>query len=113
MSGQIEIGTPVVAEIVGSYTRDITETIVGTYQGYDGDGSSKILQADGRTRFVDHWLTKTAEEHAKIVATREARKNAPKPEMIKCSCGHSVPRGSVMSASMGSSCPDCYDRMSE
>ena len=33
-------------------------------------------------------------------------------EMIKCSCGHIVPRGSVMSASMGTSCPDCYDRMS-
>lgn len=33
-------------------------------------------------------------------------------EMVKCSCGHSVPRGSVMNASMGTSCPDCYDRMS-
>jgi hypothetical protein len=38
---------------------------------------------------------------------------APKIERVKCSCGHVVPRGSVMSASMGSTCPDCYDRMSE
>ena len=30
----------------------------------------------------------------------------------KCDCGHTVPVGSVMSASMGSSCVDCYDRMS-
>jgi hypothetical protein len=37
----------------------------------------------------------------------------PAPVMVKCSCGHSVPRGSVMSASTGTSCPDCYDRMSE
>lgn len=40
----------------------------------------------------------------------------PKPvkiEMVKCDCGCSVPCGSVMSASMGKSCPDCYDRMSE
>ena len=44
-------------------------------------------------------------------------KPEPRPvqevEMIKCSCGHSVPRVQVMSASMGTSCPDCYDRMSE
>jgi len=33
-------------------------------------------------------------------------------ELVLCSCGHRVPKGSVMSASMGTSCPDCYDRMS-
>jgi hypothetical protein len=32
--------------------------------------------------------------------------------MVKCSCGHTIPEYSVMSASMGSSCPECYDRMS-
>ena len=36
----------------------------------------------------------------------------PFVEMVKCSCGHSVPKGSVMSASLGTSCPDCYDEMS-
>jgi len=41
------------------------------------------------------------------------QKPAVAVEMVKCSCGHSVPRGQVMSASMGSSCPDCYDRMSD
>ena len=35
-----------------------------------------------------------------------------KQEMVKCSCGHTVPRFQVMSASMGTSCPRCYDRMS-
>lgn len=35
------------------------------------------------------------------------------PEMVKCSCGHTVPKLLVMSASMGSSCPDCYDSMSD
>ena len=40
------------------------------------------------------------------------REPAPAPELVKCDCGHSVPRGSRMSASFGSSCPDCYDRMS-
>ena len=41
------------------------------------------------------------------------RKRTPKPvEMVECDCGHSVPRGQRMSASLGTSCPDCYDRMS-
>ena len=33
--------------------------------------------------------------------------------MEKCSCGHTVPVLEVMSTSSGTSCPDCYDRMSE
>lgn len=32
---------------------------------------------------------------------------------VKCDCGHYVEKGLVMSASMGTSCPDCYDRMSD
>ena len=34
-------------------------------------------------------------------------------ELVKCSCGHTVPKNQVMSASLGSSCPNCYDRMSD
>lgn len=42
------------------------------------------------------------------------KKRTRKPvEMYRCDCGHSVPRSLVMSASAGSSCPDCYDRMSD
>lgn len=40
------------------------------------------------------------------------RRTAKPVEMVKCDCGHSVPRSQRMSASMGSSCPDCYDQMS-
>ena len=44
---------------------------------------------------------------------RQARAAArPAVELVRCDCGHRVPRGSVMSASLGSSCPECYDRMS-
>lgn len=32
-------------------------------------------------------------------------------EMVKCSCGHTVSKMSVMNASTGTSCPECYDRM--
>lgn len=34
-------------------------------------------------------------------------------EMSKCACGHRIPRASVMSTSRGTSCPDCYDMMSD
>ena len=40
-------------------------------------------------------------------------KPAVKLEMIRCDCGCSIPKGMVMSASLGSSCPDCYDEMSD
>ena len=32
---------------------------------------------------------------------------------FKANCGHSVPRSAIMMASRGTSCPDCYDRMSD
>lgn len=41
------------------------------------------------------------------------KRNLPAPQLVKCACGHSVPAAQVMSASRGSSCPDCYDRMSD
>jgi hypothetical protein len=36
----------------------------------------------------------------------------PPVVMVHCDCGHTVPQGERMSASLGTSCPDCYDRMS-
>lgn len=42
------------------------------------------------------------------------RKRTPKPIQMKtCSCGHTIPADQVMMASLGTSCPDCYDRMSD
>jgi hypothetical protein len=35
------------------------------------------------------------------------------PKMAMCDCGHEVEVGQRMSASLGTSCPDCYDRMSD
>lgn len=45
---------------------------------------------------------------------REIRENSkPEPIMVKCSCGHTIKKNMVMNASLGTSCPDCYDRMSD
>ncbi len=30
--------------------------------------------------------------------------------LVRCDCGHEVPAELVMSASLGSTCPDCYDK---
>ena len=43
------------------------------------------------------------------------RKRSPRPsvQLVRCDCGHSVEPLLVMNASLGTSCPDCYDRMSD
>ena len=52
---------------------------------------------------------------AAMTTRQTAAAAAPRPavEMVRCSCGHSVPAVQVMRASLGSACPDCYDRMSD
>jgi hypothetical protein len=44
-----------------------------------------------------------------VIGTKRAPKSV---EMAHCDCGHTVPTSQRMSASLGTSCPDCYDRMS-
>ena len=53
-------------------------------------------------------------------AARKIKEAQPKnttpcatPELVLCGCGHRVPKSQVMHASMGTACPDCYDRMSD
>lgn len=50
------------------------------------------------------------QEQAERDARRAQQRTAP--ELVACDCGHTIDRDLVMRASMGSSCPDCYDRMS-
>lgn len=38
--------------------------------------------------------------------------NPKSEEEVLCACGHKVPKSLVMTTSLGSSCPDCYDKMS-
>lgn len=40
------------------------------------------------------------------------KRQAQTANLVKCSCGHSVQKSQVMNANFGTSCPDCYDRMS-
>jgi len=36
-----------------------------------------------------------------------------KQRMVKCDCGHTVPESWAMRANLGTSCPDCYDRLAD
>jgi len=41
------------------------------------------------------------------------RKKTARPvKMVMCDCGHEVPEGQRMMANLGTSCTDCYNRMS-
>lgn len=44
---------------------------------------------------------------------RRPEPSRPTTEYVRCACGHEVARSLVMAASLGTSCPDCYDRMSD
>ncbi len=42
----------------------------------------------------------------------ETRSIPEQINLILCDCGHKVESSSVMNASLGTSCPNCYDKMS-
>lgn len=87
-----------------------------TKEGFRKMSKDEILSALASGKEVrndrNDWYSncRDAEAIERIMAERRA--NQKPVEMVKCSCGHTIPRGSVMSASLGTSCPDCYDRMS-
>lgn len=47
------------------------------------------------------------------IRLKPAPRAQPIVTLVRCSCGHSVPQSQVMRASLGTSCPSCYDRMSD
>lgn len=70
------------------------------------------LEKGGEVQYDVPWDSKIhSETHYKSMMERlEASR---KTEMVKCTCGHTVPKRQVMGASLGTSCPDCYDKMSD
>lgn len=48
-----------------------------------------------------------------IEAQRAGTLTQPQIPMVQCDCGHAIPAASVMHASLGSACPNCYDRLSD
>jgi hypothetical protein len=64
-----------------------------------------MLATGKELRYADDWYANVRAVPAPIPATAH--------KMTHCDCGHECESYLVMSASTGSSCPDCYDRMSD
>jgi hypothetical protein len=77
------------------------------------EGVIAKLMAGDHVRFDTDWHSVIRSGAAHEEEMKRLRAEQPPVKMVRCSCGHTVPSSSVMSASLGSSCPDCYDRMSD
>jgi len=64
----------------------------------------EYLKTGKKLDYDDEWYA--------VIKIDLPKKPMPPVEMVKCDCGHTVPKCSVMSTSTGTSCPECYDRMS-
>ncbi len=69
-------------------------------------------KVDYQLRDGDFGLINPGHEWYQKIRLIPAVNPQPKAELIECDCGHAIAKDTVMWASMGSSCPDCYDRMS-
>ncbi len=63
-----------------------------------------FLEAGHQLRYGDDWYDN--------IRVKPEPRPAIKPDLVRCDCGHDCEWVAVMSASLGTSCPNCYDRMS-
>ena len=78
----------------------------GTHNGLTRAQVVAALESGKSLRYGNDWYEQIRLAPAPVAT--------PAPvALVRCSCGHSVSRAQVMNASTGTSCPRCYDRMSE
>jgi len=73
---------------------------------------TELLEAGETIHYDNDWYAnlRCGDAHQRKIEVRQAKQ---KPiETVLADCGHVVDRVLVMSASLGTSCPDCYDEMS-
>ena len=76
------------------------------FNGAMPDDITQQLEVGKELRYGTDWY--------QLIRNKPApRAPRPEPQMVKADCGHWVEEGQGMSASMGTSCPRCYDRMSD
>ena len=89
------------------------EKHLSTFINIDALGRELCITADAIVAYLETGkkLSWADEWYAQI---RKSPTQSPEieVELVKCSCGHTIPKSQAMNASMGTSCPDCYDRMS-
>lgn len=77
----------------------------------DAAGVMAALAAGQELRYDNDWYAniRDGEVHERMMTARKAAK-AAEAALVLCDCGHRTAH--PMTASMGTSCPDCYDVMS-
>ncbi len=90
---------------------DLEKAIVGAMkiEGKSREQIINILESGGSVK----WCMSPNYEYDHSHGIIGRKRSAPPVIMVKCDCGHTVSQGQRMSASLGTSCPDCYDRMSD
>ncbi len=100
-------------ERVDEVTANAALDAAATFEKIDRTELEKLLNSERGTAAKTGKKSPNYSYDHGMEMIRATNRPTPKIDLVQCSCGHSVPRISVMSTSAGSSCPDCYDRMSE
>ena len=88
---------------------DASDKFIVKAAAYNNTSESEITDRlmDGEeVRYDDDW-------YAYIRNQPRPRAARPAQATEMCSCGHSVPQGHAMMTAQGTSCPSCYDKMSD
>jgi hypothetical protein len=93
-----------------------TDGLLKRAENYTNNHPNKIALLDGFETITDK-LNAGKRVHIgtdwdAMIRYKPAAREPIAVELVKCDCGHTVPRIQVMNTSTGTSCPDCYDRMS-
>ena len=89
---------------------DLDTAIIGAMQieNKNRDEIVALIEAGSPVR----WCKSPNYERDHSYGTIGRIPSAPAARMVRCDCGHTIPQSQRMFASHGTSCPDCYDRMS-
>lgn len=97
--------SPVDADLIENYIRSAIK--------HSENKGSPLSRNEIFTRMDNGEVVRTGTDWYDQIRYTPPERPKPAQELVKCTCGHSVPRISVMHASRGTACPDCYDRMSD
>jgi hypothetical protein len=102
------------------------QDMVRQMQGGRTISDEEIMSVSYALRYGEYWPDDMAsckpgwedvldELRCRLIALENATPaaTATADKRVMCSCGHEVEENLVMSASLGTSCCDCYDRMSD
>lgn len=115
MDAEFEFTTGYVGSLGRSFEKASGDKLEGliaqaaTFNSVSADAIREMLAAGQAVK----WCKSPNYYYDHSYGVIRAQRSAPQPKLVRCACGHSTSPELVMSTSSGSSCPDCYDRMSE